>query len=109
MGAIYLVKNKQVGQRTKHIDVRRHFIRSLSDKKLVVIHFTPSETNKADICTKNVAQNLFEKHSQEIYNGKLIYDLDSSNELKDDTMVIESEQTEGLPHMISREKVMNTN
>ena len=76
-----------------------------------MIHFTPSETNKADICTKNVSLGLFEKHSKEIYNGKLVYDLDSNNELKDDTMPIEPEQIEGLPYMISREKnevVMNT-
>jgi hypothetical protein len=29
LGAIYLVKNQHVGARTKHIDVRAHFIREL--------------------------------------------------------------------------------
>ena len=32
-GAIFLVKNQQVGARTKHIDVRHHFIREHYEKK----------------------------------------------------------------------------
>ena len=107
MGAKYLVENKQVSQRTKHIDVRRHFIRTLSDRKLVKVLFTPSEANKADICTKNVTQNLFDKHSNEIYDGRLIYDIDSSEEIVDGTMPTQSREIEGLPHMISNEKVMS--
>ena len=38
LGAISLTKNPQISQRTKHIDVRHHFIRDLiEDKKLKYI------------------------------------------------------------------------
>jgi hypothetical protein len=57
-GAIYLVKNQQVGQRTKHINVRWHFIRELYDKGKITVKFVRSEKNKADINTKNVSVTL---------------------------------------------------
>jgi hypothetical protein len=53
-GAIYLVRNQQVGQRTKHIDVRWHFIHELYERKELTVKFVRSEHNKADINTKNV-------------------------------------------------------
>ena len=102
IGAIYLVKNKQVGQRTKHIDVRRHFIRSLADKKLLVVHFTPSEENRADICTKNVSAKLFEQHAPHIYNGRIEYQIDKTKELKHEVTAIDKNQ-KYLPDMIKNE------
>jgi hypothetical protein len=33
LGTIFLVKNQQVSVRTKHIDIRHHFMRDLQDKK----------------------------------------------------------------------------
>jgi hypothetical protein len=33
LGTIVLVKNQQVSARTKHIDIRHHFIRDLQHKK----------------------------------------------------------------------------
>ena len=39
LGAIYLVKNQHVGARTKHIDVRAHFIRELEDQGYLMVHF----------------------------------------------------------------------
>jgi hypothetical protein len=57
-GAIYLVKNQQVGQRTKHIDVRWHFIRELYTAGKLTVKFVRSENNEADINTKNVPVKL---------------------------------------------------
>jgi hypothetical protein len=57
-GAIYLVKNQQVGQRTKHIDVRWHFIRELYNAGTLTVKFVRSENNEADINTKNVPVKL---------------------------------------------------
>jgi len=51
-GAIFLVKNQQVGPRTKHIDVRHHFIRELHEDGSLVVKYTESEDNEADITTK---------------------------------------------------------
>jgi hypothetical protein len=33
LGCIFLIKNQQIGQRTKHIDIRKHFIRELHEGK----------------------------------------------------------------------------
>jgi hypothetical protein len=35
LGVIFLTKNQQVSQRTKHIDIRQHFLRELVAKKLL--------------------------------------------------------------------------
>ena len=37
VGAMFLSRNRQVGQRTKHIDIRDHFIRELIDRKKVEV------------------------------------------------------------------------
>ena len=72
-GAIFLAKNKQVGERTKHIDLKHHFIREFIDDKdrtqqgeIFKIH---TLDNTADVGTKNVEVQLFKKHEEEIDNG----------------------------------------
>jgi hypothetical protein len=54
MSAIYLVRNQQVRQHTKHIDVWWYFIRELYDRKELMVKFVRSENNEADINMKNV-------------------------------------------------------
>jgi hypothetical protein len=63
VGAMYLANNYTVSQRTKHIDIRTHFIREFIEDDIIKIIFVPSEENDADIFTKNVTQELFNKHS----------------------------------------------
>jgi hypothetical protein len=70
-GAIYLVKNQQVSARTKHIDIRWHFIRELYEKKVVTVKFVRSEDNPSDICTKNTPEKLQIKHATNMRNGTL--------------------------------------
>jgi hypothetical protein len=70
-GAIFLVKNQQVGQRTKHIDVRYHFIREHYENGEIDITHTRSENNEADIGTKNTTENLHQKHASNIRNGTM--------------------------------------
>ena len=55
-GTTFLVKNQQVGARTKHIDVRHQFIRGPLQDKTLEISFIRSENNYADIMTKNVLE-----------------------------------------------------
>ena len=71
LGAIYLVKNQHVGARTKHIDVRAHFIRELEDQGYLMVHFVQSEENSADILSKNCPEKLHTKHAARIRNGNL--------------------------------------
>ena len=62
VGLLFLVENKQVGQRTKHIDVRYHFIRQKKEEGMLHTLFCRSEDNRSDVMTKNVKVNLFQNH-----------------------------------------------
>ena len=91
IGAIFLAKNRQVGQRTKHIDIRAHFIRKMVEQKILEVNFTKSENNYADILTKNVNQELFKKHSDQIDKGELIYEIEENQE---SVMMVNEDQNE---------------
>jgi hypothetical protein len=71
VGTIFLVKNQQVSSRTKHIDIRHHFIRDLQDKKEVDVRFKRSENNAADIMTNNTTRDVHDKHTQQVRDGTL--------------------------------------
>jgi len=65
MSAIYLAKNQAYHARTKHIDVRFHFVREILDEgdiKLLKIH---TEENPVDILTK-VALGIKFTHYKEL-------------------------------------------
>jgi hypothetical protein len=62
-GAIYIANNYTTGQRTKHIDIRAHFVREFIEDGVLKVVFVRSEDNGADIYTKNTTEFLFEKHS----------------------------------------------
>jgi hypothetical protein len=44
LGTIFLVKNQQVSSRTRHIDIRHHFMRYLQDKKEFDVRFKGPRT-----------------------------------------------------------------
>jgi len=72
-GAIYLMENQAVGNRTKHIDVRMHHIREMMqgpDARLRVL-FTRSESNFADVLTKNVNERIFTQLVPSLKNGDI--------------------------------------
>ncbi len=62
IGAMFLAENASTSQRTKHIDVRYHFIRDLVQNGTIQIIFIKTTENDADIYTKNVSSEVFEKH-----------------------------------------------
>ena len=53
-GALALAKNPVQHQRSKHIDIRYHFVRSEIQKQLLNLVYVPSKDNLADIFTKPV-------------------------------------------------------
>jgi hypothetical protein len=69
--AIFLVKTQQVSARTKHIDIRHHYMRELQAKKDLNVRFKRSEENPADIMTKNTTRDMHEKNTKNIRNGTL--------------------------------------
>jgi hypothetical protein len=52
--ALKVIKNPVFHARTKHFDVRHHFIRDISSKGEVTMGFVPGEDNPADIFTKGL-------------------------------------------------------
>ena len=70
-GAIFLVKNQQVGPRMKHIDVRHHFIRGPIEENIVDVKFVRSEENVSDIMTKNLPEKSFNKHKASLLEGTI--------------------------------------
>lgn len=59
--AIHLSKNQMFHERTKHIDVRLHFIREVFASKQVEIKKIHADDNPADMLTKALPSTKF-KH-----------------------------------------------
>jgi hypothetical protein len=57
--------------RSKHIDIKHHFMRDLQEKKDLDIRFKRSENNSADIITKKTTRDIHEKHTKSIRKGTL--------------------------------------
>ena len=66
--AAYLAKNQHVSARTKHIDIREHYVRE-HIKVLGTIKYVESKNNFADILTKNVKVTIFEKLAMALLKG----------------------------------------
>ena len=67
--AIYLTKNQHVSPRTKHIDVRQHYIREYIEAGNGEIRKVNTEFNFADILTKNVSVGTFKRLGNGILHG----------------------------------------
>ena len=61
-GAIHLVENPVHHKRTKHIDVRYHYIREARQRGLVHVVKIHTDLNKADIFTKATTAATFHRH-----------------------------------------------
>jgi hypothetical protein len=60
MSAINISKNPIQHSRTKHIDIRHHFIRDLVEDKVVTLKHVATDNQLADIFTKALYANKFE-------------------------------------------------
>ena len=63
IGAIYMADNEVSSGRTKHIDIRHHFIREMVMDEFLKIKFVRSEQNRSDIFTKNTTQQVHKEHT----------------------------------------------
>ena len=67
-GAKALAENPLSSERSKHIDVRYHFIRDLVGKETIRIVHVDSGWQHADVLTKPLSVNLFERHRRFLMN-----------------------------------------
>ena len=89
--AIYLSKNWHVSGRTKHIDVKAHYIREFVENGFGCVEGTRSKENVSDIMTKNQSVMSFKKDSNILLNG--FQDMDDATfqlKVKDEMKVNES-------------------
>lgn len=61
-GAIDLAKNWSTNGRTKHVDVRFHYVRELVEQGIIQLVYVRSEDNTSDVMTKNLSEHSFLKH-----------------------------------------------
>ena len=71
MGAIHLAKNSVTSQKSKHIDLRHHFIRDHVVNKNIVVQYVPTTEMPADVLTKPLTKV---KHEQCIKQFGLVCD-----------------------------------
>ena len=62
VGAIYLANNQMMGQRTRHVNIRFHYVRQYIEDGIIIIEFVRSEDNQADTWTKNLDGETYHKH-----------------------------------------------
>lgn len=60
LSAINISKNPIQNSRTKHIDIRHHYIRELVEDKVIKLEHVTTEMQLADIFTKALDANQFE-------------------------------------------------
>ena len=59
--AIRLAKNPEQHNRTKHIDIRHHYVREKVHKKVIELNCVPSDQQIADIVTNSLLKPAFER------------------------------------------------
>lgn len=87
-GTIKLIKNPEFHKRTKHIEVRYHFIRQKYEDGIINIQYVPSSDQLADILTKALPKETFQKHRTKMKMEDLVvaqYSTGGSVEEKLDT------------------------
>jgi hypothetical protein len=60
-GTLSLIKNNQVSRRTKHIDVRYHFVRDCVEAGEVRFQYCATENMLAEVLTKPLPEGKFQE------------------------------------------------
>lgn len=58
---IKLIKNPEFHKRSKHIEVKYHFVRQLYEEEVFVLQYIHTNEQIADICTKPLSKTSFER------------------------------------------------
>ena len=65
--SLALANNPISHQRSKHIDVRYHFIRDLVRAQKVILSYVSSYENNADVFTKQLSRICFERCVRKLF------------------------------------------
>ena len=65
--AIELIKNPVKHSRSKHIDIRYHFLRECYENNNISINYVPSNENIADIITKTPKKSMLTDCKQYLF------------------------------------------
>ena len=72
-GAIHLVENAIVESKTKHIDIRWHYIHKMQEARRIWTIFVRLENNYIDIMTKNATEKVHKDLRLGIQRGRMLY------------------------------------
>ena len=64
-----MANNRFSSRRTRHIDVKHHFIRDAIDSGIIRVEYINSGEQHADILTKALDAKTFERHARFLMNG----------------------------------------
>jgi len=68
-GCVDLINNWSVAGRTRHISVKKNFMRELKEQGIIMAVWKPGHSNSSDLFTKNLGGPTFNKHSKEYVCG----------------------------------------
>ena len=68
-GSVDLANNWSIGGRTRHIEVKQHFLRELKEEGLIETEWITNEEMVSNMFTKNLGGKAFEKCT-EAYVGR---------------------------------------
>jgi hypothetical protein len=73
IGAIFMSENALTSFRTWHVDTRYHFVREFIEDDFIKIEFFHSAGNDSNVFTKNVNQELYEKHTKKFLKDSEVH------------------------------------
>ena len=65
-GAIAIANNPEKHSRTKHIDLKYHFVRDYVEKKFINLKYCSTDEMLADLMTKALCQPTFKRLCEQI-------------------------------------------
>jgi hypothetical protein len=65
-GSIFILSNPVQERRSKHIDIRYHYIRECIEEKKIEVFFIEGSDNPADLFTKNLGEVKFTQFRRQL-------------------------------------------